>query len=193
MRSEARGIGRTWPAHVTAKDPLRPLMLRVLDGDAAAQAELLRALSGHLRVYFARRLGGGAAEVEDLVQDTLVAIHFKRHTYDPGRPFGPWAYAVARYKLMDHFRRTGVRAEAPLEAADSLFEASALDASAAALDVARLLASLSPRQRAILTDVKVTGLTVKEASDKAGVSLAAGKVIVHRAMKALARSVGRED
>jgi RNA polymerase sigma-70 factor (ECF subfamily) len=59
--------------------------------------------------------------------------------------------------------------------------------------MARLMSTLTPRQRAILSDVKLTGLTVQEASDRAGVSLAAGKVIVHRAMKALARRVGRED
>lgn len=168
-------------------------MLAALDGDSAAQGELLRTLSGYLRAYYARRIGDHAAEVEDLVQEALIAIHFKRHTYDRTRPFMRWAYAVARHKLVDHFRRTGSRAEAPLEAADTLFANDEISARTARHDLGKLLAELPARHRTLLEDVKIVGLSVKEASAKAGISLAAGKVNIHRAMKTLAQRAGRED
>lgn len=167
-------------------------MVAGLDGDAAAQTELLRALGGYLRAYFGRRIGA-QAEVEDLVQDTLIAVHFKRHTYDPGRPFLHWAYSVARYKLVDHFRRTGARREAPIETAEALFAADDIEARDASQDLKKLLSTLPARQRTLLEDVKITGLSVQEAAAKAGMSEGAGKVSIHRAIKAMSRRVGRVD
>lgn len=168
-------------------------MLQGLDGDAAAQTELLRALGGYLRAYFGRRVGGGAAEVEDLVQDTLIAIHFKGRTYDPARPFLHWAYSVARYKLIDHYRRRGARPEAPIEAAEALFAHDDLEARTASQDLAKLLDTLPVRQRTLLRDVKITGLSIREAADRAGMSESAGKVSIHRAMKAMTRRANRVD
>jgi RNA polymerase sigma-70 factor (ECF subfamily) len=181
------------PRKVSLEARLRSLMVQGRAGDAAAQTELLRALSGYLRAYFSRRIGGAAAEVEDLVQDALIAIHFKRHTYDPGRPFLHWAYSVARYKLMDHFRRTGLRREAPIESAEALFATDDIEARSASQDLQKLLATLPVRQRTLLSDVKITGLSVQEAAAKAGMSPGAGKVSIHRAMKALSKKVGRVD
>src|SRR5580698_5145008 len=102
-------------------------MLRGLGGDAAAHAELLGALSPYLRAYFARRLGPDASEAEDLVQETLLAIHLKRGTYDRAQRFTPWAYAIGRYKLLDHFRRRGSRRTVPLEDAGVLLAAETAD------------------------------------------------------------------
>src|SRR5271156_1944044 len=98
-------------------------MMRGLAGNAAAHAELLTHMSRYLRGYFGRRLGAGAAELEDLVQDTLLTIHLKRETYDPNQPFTPWAYMLARYKLLDHFRKIGARKTVPIEDAGELLAA----------------------------------------------------------------------
>src|SRR5580700_9037517 len=117
---------------------LKPLMLRGLDGERAAYVEFLRVLGGYLRGHFARRLGG-AADVEDLVQETLLAIHVKRHTFDRSLPFTPWAYAIARYKLLDHLRRSGVRAHVPLEDAGDLFARENPEEGAVRRDVDKLL------------------------------------------------------
>src|SRR6267143_2194950 len=86
---------------------LRGLMLAGLDGDAAAHKALLTRLSANLRAYFKThlaRIGKGPADAEDLVQETLIAIHTRRHTYDLSKPLTPWVYAIARYKLVDHLR-----------------------------------------------------------------------------------------
>lgn len=172
---------------------LRGLMIGALDGDAAAEAGLLRALAGHFRAYFARRLGDGAAEVEDLVQETLIAVHLKRHTYDRARAFSPWAYAVARYKLIDHFRRSGARREVPLEKAETLFEEADPVSRTARQELTRLLDRLPVRQRGLVHAVKIEGASIEEASLKSGLSASAVKVTIHRGVKAMARSISRAD
>lgn len=172
--------------------PLKDLMVRGLAGDAASHAELLSRMSVYLRRYFARKLGGGDADVEDLVQETLLAIHFKRETWDATQPFTSWAYAIAHYKLIDQFRRRRVRRTEPLEAAESLFATNAEEPSAL-LDVDRLLGELPDRQRQVLSDVKLGGLSMREAAQKSGMSENAVKVSVHRSLKALMRRVRDEN
>ena len=75
-------------------------MLQGLAGDAAAHSTLLEALSRMLRGYLRNRLGSHSADAEDLLQETLIAVHERRHSYDVTQPFTPWVYAVARYKLI---------------------------------------------------------------------------------------------
>lgn len=169
---------------------LKDLMLRGLAGDANAHAQLLGALSGYLRAYFARRLGPGSAETEDLVQETLLAIHLKRDTYDPRQPFTPWAYAIGRYKLLDHYRRRGVRRAVPLEDAGVLIaEGSSAEEGATRRDLAQLLGELPPRQRALIADVKLTGYSIEEAARRQAMTPGAAKVAIHRALQRLARKV----
>ncbi|MGA0600597.1 sigma-70 family RNA polymerase sigma factor [Caulobacter sp. KR2-114] len=166
---------------------LKALMLKALDGETAAQRDLLSALSGYLRAYFARRLGRDAADLEDLVQEALLAIHVKRASYDRAQPFTPWAYGVARYKLLDHYRRAGSRAEAPLEDAGALFAADDVAPREARRDLGRLMQALPERQRKLVQDVKLTGLSIEEASQRSGMSASAVKVSIHRAVQAMAR------
>jgi RNA polymerase sigma-70 factor (ECF subfamily) len=172
---------------------LKALMASALDGDRAAYAELLSTLGGFLRAYFGRRLGAGAGDVEDLVQETLLAVHLKRETYDRSQPFTPWAYAIARYKLIDHFRRVGARRSAPLEAAGELFADGNPEEGAVRHDVQRLLGRLPPRQRALMRSVKLEGLSMDEAAERSGMSVAAVKVSLHRSLKGLRKGVADED
>lgn len=168
-------------------------MLRGLAGDGAAHGEMLYSMSRYLRGYFSRRLGAGAADLEDLVQDTLLAIHLKREAYDPAQPFTPWAYAVARYKLIDHFRRTGARPTSPLEDAGELFAVETAEEGAVRRDLSKLLGTLPERQRQVMIDVKLTGHSVEEAAQRSGMSISAVKVSIHRGLKALAKRVSDEN
>ena len=168
---------------------LKAMMLRGLAGDANAHAQLLGALGGYLRAYFARRLGPGSAETEDLVQETLLAIHLKRDTYDPRQPFTPWAYAIGRYKLLDHYRRRGVRRAVPLEDAGVLIATDSTEEGATRRDLAQLMGELPPRQRALITDVKLTGYSIEEAAKRQSMTPGAAKVAIHRALQRLARKV----
>ena len=167
-------------------------MAQGLDGDRPAYARLLAELTGYFRAYFGRRLGPGAADLEDLVQEALLAIHLKRETWDRNQLFTPWAYAIARYKLLDHFRRTGRRAIVPLEDAGELISADNVEAGAVRRDVSTLLAKLPARQRKLIEDVKLTGLSMEEAAQQAGMTVTATKVSIHRAMKQLGKEVGDE-
>ena len=172
---------------------LKALMIAAQAGDSAAQTRLLTALAGRLRAFFARRLSGRADEVEDLVQETLLAIHVKRATYDPRFDFTPWAFAIARYKFIDHLRRLGGRVSVALDDAGELLAADNPEEGAVRRDVADLLGRLPARQRALMRDVKLEGYSMEEAAGRAGVSVTAAKVSVHRGMKRLMKEVSDED
>ena len=178
---------------VDVEPQLKALMVRALDGDGAAYGELLSSLGGALRGYFGRRLGAGSGDVEDLVQETLLAVHLKRATYDRGQPFTPWAYAMARYKLLDHFRRVGARRAVPMEDAAELFAADNPEEGAVRHDVRRLLARLPTRQRALMESVRIEGLSMEEAAERSGLSISAVKVSLHRSLKGLQKGVADED
>jgi RNA polymerase sigma-70 factor (ECF subfamily) len=171
---------------------LQTLMARSLAGDRGAYLELLRALAPRLRAYFRRRLTD-PSEAEDLVQETLIAIHAKRDTYDPRLPFAPWAYTVARHKLIDHLRRMGARPTAPLEDAELLIGEDLAEAGEARIDLARLLKTLPDRQRRLIEDIRLRGLSVAEAAARHGYSEGAAKVAVHRSLKTLAAKVSADE
>ena len=88
-----------------AEPVLRSLLMRGLEGDGAAYHAFLRQLGAHLRAYLGRRLFGWPDDVEDLVQECLIAMHNQRHTYQPDQPFTAWAHAIARYKMIDLLRK----------------------------------------------------------------------------------------
>jgi RNA polymerase sigma-70 factor (ECF subfamily) len=172
-----------------AEPRLRMLMLKSLEGDQGAYRSLLAELSARLRVYFARRLGDSSGNVEDLVQEVLIAVHRSRDTYDRSLPFTAWAYALARYKLVDHYRRTGRRAETGLEAADEALFPDGFEAEEARHDLRKLLEDLPEKQRDLVIQVKIEGLSIAEAAERAGMSVAAAKVSLHRSLKRLGAKV----
>ena len=167
-------------------------MVRSQGGDGTAYGELLRRLNGHLRAYYLRRLGT-PADAEDLLQETLIAMHARRATYDPSRPFTAWVHAIARHKLIDHYRRSRRRAEQPLDDADVLFSSQASGAAEAQLDVERLLGQLPERTRRLIRAVKIEGLSTAEAAARHGMSESAVKVSVHRGLKSLGTRFGEEE
>jgi RNA polymerase sigma-70 factor (ECF subfamily) len=167
---------------------LRDLLVRGLAGDAAAYHAFLKDLSTHLRAYFRKRLSGMPDEVEDLVQESLLAVHNQRHTYDPGQPLTAWVYAIAKYKLVDLLRRRTARdlRNDPLDDVPDILAHNDSDAAAARLDLAKLLARLPDRQRLPIVHMKLEGLSVVETARVTGMSESAVKVGVHRGLKALA-------
>jgi len=180
---------------------LKPLMLAGLNGDAQAHARLLKLLSERLRAYFGRRLSASPDDVEDLVQETLLAVHLRRATYDRAQPFTAWAHAIARYKLIDHWRRRKIRATTPLDKIRATtplddvadFLASEPVDSDAGLDLTRVLSTLPQRQRTLVEDVKIHGLSLSEAGLRGGLSEGAAKVALHRALKLLAERLRHAD
>lgn len=173
---------------------LRALLLDGLAGDKVRYHAFLKELSAHLRGFLLGRLARLPDEVEDLVQETLLAVHNQRYTYDSEQPLTAWVYAIARYKLVDLLRRRGTRDALydPLGDEAALFVHSEIEAADARRDLGRLLARLPERQRLPIIRMKLDGLSVAEAARLTGMSESAVKVGVHRGLKALAAMIRGE-
>jgi len=166
-------------------------MVDGMAGDGAAYRSLLMDLSGLLRAFFGRRLAGLPSEVEDLVQETLLAVHTRRDTYDPGRPFTAWAYGIARYKLVDRLRARGRREALHDELNGDAFSVEPdTEASDSRRDLLALLDRLPAGQRLAILLLKVQGLSVIETAERTGMSASTVKVAVHRGLKKLSMLVG---
>jgi RNA polymerase sigma-70 factor (ECF subfamily) len=142
-----------------------------------------------LRAFLRRRLSGWPSEVEDLVQESLLAIHNQRLSYEHGLPLTAWIYAIARYKLIDWLRRHA-RQDAlhqPLEDEDA--PSADQEAGEAQRDLFKLLATLPDKQREAIVYTKLDGLSMREAADLLKMSEAAVKVSAHRGLKALATTL----
>ena len=174
------------------EDLLRSQLLLGLDGDAVAYHAFLKDMSAHLRAFFKRRLVSLPDEIEDLVQETLLALHNQRHTYQSSQPLTAWVHAIARYKLIDLFRSRGSRESLhdPLEDNLQLFAASDTDACDARRDLGYLLGQLPDNQRLPIVHMKLEGLSVIQTAEATGMSESAVKVGVHRGLKALAALIG---
>ncbi len=170
------------------EDQLKSLLLRGLAGEAAAYEAFLRELGAILRAFLRGRLARVPDEVEDLVQETLIAVHNQRHTYDAGQPVTAWAHAIARYKMIDFLRRRSIReaVQEPLEDDADFLASSDEEAREARRDLAVLLDRLPDRHRLPIVLMKLEGLSVAEAAKRTGMSESAVKVGVHRGLKALA-------
>jgi RNA polymerase sigma-70 factor, ECF subfamily len=164
-------------------------MQAAISGDQAAYRLLLESLAGSLRAAARLRLlRAGCADVdaEDVVQETLLAIHLKRHTWRPAEPIGPWIAAISRNKLIDLLRRRGRRPELPL---DDVLEAeleAVSEESGVSHDVERMLEGLDERQRRMVQLVSIEGRSAREAAGVLGMSEGALRVALHRCLKALA-------
>ncbi|WP_199258962.1 sigma-70 family RNA polymerase sigma factor [Paracoccus binzhouensis] len=172
---------------------LHCLMVASLDGDGAAYRCLLEALTPLLRAYFRRRLHDDlSAHAEDLVQETLLALHARRMTFDPAFPFMAWVHAIARHKLIDFLRRSRRAVQVPLDDFAELLADPADGAALAGarLDVDALLSRLPERTRAVIAKTRLEGKSIAETSAETGLSVASVKVIVHRGILALRNQFG---
>ena len=168
---------------------LAQLMRAANRGDADAYRHLLEMLAPMLRSAARRgfaRYGSGPEEVEDIVQETLLAVHLKRHTWDERQPLLPWVRAIAHNKLVDNLRRRGRQLEVPIDDFAPVLALDAEPAASAALDAGRMLASLSTRQRAIVRAISIEGASAAEVGRRLGMTEGAVRVALHRALRALA-------
>jgi len=167
-------------------DRLDQLMAEVRAGDEAAYRHFLAEAARRLRGQLARKIAGDS-ELEDIVQECLIAIHDKRHTLDPARPVGPWMRAIAHYKLVDNWRKRG---RSPIVHEDADLPVAAHDL--ASTDVATLLHKLPEAQADAIRMTHIEGLTGQEAATRAGIGLSAMKLRVHRGMLKLKQLVGED-
>lgn len=161
------------------------LMGAAQGGHGGAYRRLLAEVRDWLLRFYGRRLP--PAQVEDAVQETLIAIHEKRHTYDPDRPFKPWLIAIARYKWIDRLRAMARHAHDELPGTLSVGDHN--DAVVSATVLAELLSLLKPAQQEAIRLVKLDGFSIEETSARTGQSISLVKVNIHRGLAKLAAIV----
>jgi len=164
-------------------------MRAAIDGDAAAYRQLLESLSHSLRAATRRGLAQAGAtmnDVEDVVQETLLAIHLKRHTWNSDQPLGPWVRAIARHKLIDSLRRRGRRIEIPIDAVMDFLAADEPRSDLDRQDAERLVNDLRGRQQVIVRAISIEGQSIREVAERLAMNEGAVRVALHRGLKALA-------
>lgn len=173
------------------------LMAYAQAGDQEAYRRLLREIAPYVRSLVVKSQRA-SADIEDTVQDVLLTVHAVRHTYDPARPFGPWLVAIAKRRITDRMRRQGrtTARETPLADDDETFAAPETNyderaATEHALHTA--IERLPQRQRDAIRLLKLQQMSLRQAAQTTGMSVAALKVATHRAMKSLRRMFNESD
>jgi RNA polymerase sigma-70 factor, ECF subfamily len=165
------------------------MMRAALVGDEATYrrllAEIARSVRAMARGAFSRARAGDA-DVEDVVQETLLAIHLKRDTWDPSFKLAPWVGAIARHKIIDAMRRRGARQFAPIENFESVIAAPEGEDPLALSDAERLIARLPARQQDIVRSISLKGESIAATAARLSMSEGAVRVALHRALKSLA-------
>jgi RNA polymerase sigma-70 factor, ECF subfamily len=165
------------------------LMRAANRGDADSYRRVLEGLAPVLRGLVKRgfsRYGLGSEEVEDVVQETLLAVHLKRQTWDENQPLLPWVRAIAQNKLIDNLRRRGRRVYVPLDDVSDALAVNEEPAVSDGIDAERILAKLQGRQRDIVQAISIEGETARQVADRLGMTEGAVRVALHRALKSIA-------
>ena len=172
-------------------EELANLLRAAIGGDERAYAAFLQRTAELVRRYAARRITHGGVDPEDIVQETLLAIHTKRHTWRPDGPATPWIHAIAHHKLVDAFRRRGTRVEVDVESVAESMPAPEAER-AHPRDVERAMGSLPPRQRSVVAAISLDGRSIGETARDLDMTETAVRVALHRGLAAIARRFGRE-
>lgn len=175
---------------------IAPIWRLAQTGDEKAYEQALRLIAQRLRPFFRRRMNNTPEEAEDMVQETLLAIHTRRHTYDAAFPVSAWIIAIAKYKLIDFWRKHGRRESFNVAFDDTDLSQQSNDTANAVTsnlaDIQKLLRQLPAKQRQAIELTKLLGLSVSEAAQQTGVSESALKVQVHRGIKQLTALVAKQ-
>jgi len=177
------------PAH---DHDLAGLLALAQGGDQHAYQRFLVGVCEVLRPFLARRMRE-AELAEDVLQDTLLAIHRARHTYLPGRAVGPWLYTICEHRMVDFLRRRRriarvetPGAEAPMRAGDD----PSMQPGTAGLAALDALERLPGRQRRVIELLKLHDLSVREVAGQFGMSESAVKVTAFRGYQAMRKIMG---
>lgn len=172
------------------ENELSMLLRAAIAGDENAYATFLRRTADIVRGFARRKIVQGGVDPEDIVQETLLAIHTKRHTWISDAPVLPWIYAIARFKLIDAFRKRGRRIEVEIsDIAETVAQPEADVVSDR--DISRVLDGLGPGQRSVVAAISVEGHSISEAAARLGMSETAVRVALHRGLRAIAKKFGR--
>jgi RNA polymerase sigma-70 factor, ECF subfamily len=170
------------------EDEWTGLMRLAISGDEVAYHRLLRSVTPVLRAAARRgllRAGQPVDQSEDIVQDILLAVHLKRHTWDTNAPFAPWLFAIARNKLIDQLRRRGRRVFVDIDDFAETLAGEQAPETVPAGEVAAQLQTLPVRQRDVLQSIAVESVSIKDTAKKLSMSEGAVRVALHRGLASL--------
>ena len=168
---------------------LARLMRAAIAGDEKAYGDFLQRAACLVRNFARRKIVRGGTDPEDIVQEVLLAIHLKRHTWRQNAPVTPWLYAIANYKIIDAFRRRGRRVEIEIGEIAETFAAPEPE-TISDREIGRALQTLAPGQRSVVAAVSVDGRSISETAASLGMSETAVRVALHRGLTAIARRIG---
>lgn len=172
-----------------AENELATLLRAAIAGDERAYAEFLGRTAAIARGFARRKIQGGV-DPEDIVQETLLAIHMKRHTWKTDAPVLPWVYAIARFKLIDAFRKRGRHVEIEIgEIAETVAQPEAETVSDR--EIGRVLDGLAAGQRSVVAAISIEGRSIGETAAKFGMTETAVRVALHRGLRSIAKKFGR--
>lgn len=170
---------------------LAALLIASLAGDEKAYAAFLRQAARLVRAYVRRRTMQGGIDIEDVVQEALLAIHLKRHTWRQDAAVQPWLYAIARHKLIDAFRRRGRHVEVDIGDVEDDLATPEEEDKLSARELGRALDTLAPGQRSVVSSISVDGRSIGETAAALNMNETAVRVALHRGLKALAKRFGQ--
>lgn len=176
-------------------DEWTDLMRSAIGGDSLAYHRLLKAVTPVLRATIRRglaRAGQPPDQAEDIVQDILLAVHLKRHTWDAGAPFAPWLFAIARNKLIDALRRRGRRVYLDIDDFAEILPGEVIEEPLPKVDIAAEVRGLPARQRQVLTSIAVENASIRETAQKLSMTEGAVRVALHRGLAGLAARLRKE-
>ncbi|RLQ89393.1 sigma-70 family RNA polymerase sigma factor [Notoacmeibacter ruber] len=181
---------------LTAPPPppdLDGLFVSALNGDVHAYRRFLDEVSKVLRAFLRGKMGAGqAADIEDVVQDVLIAVHKKRHSWQPHKPVAAWLFAITRYKAIDYWRAN--KRHLHLDIAD--FEAVLSDHQAEPVildhELERAVGELSGRSRQVVTEISLNGRSIPDTARQLGISEGAVRVAFHRGLASIRKRFGDE-
>ncbi|HEY4192461.1 MAG TPA: sigma-70 family RNA polymerase sigma factor [Mesorhizobium sp.] len=169
---------------------LAVLLKAAIAGDERAYAGFLADIASRVRGFARRRLQGGGVDTEDIVQETLLAIHLKRHTWRQDAAVLPWVFAIARFKIIDAFRRRGRAVEVDIsDFSETLAEPE--KEAVSSRDISRVVETLAPAQKAVVSAISVEGRSIADTAKALDMTEAAVRVAFHRGLASIAARFGK--
>jgi RNA polymerase sigma-70 factor (ECF subfamily) len=171
------------------------LMRSANTGDGAAYHRLLKSITPVLRAGARQglaRAGQPPDQAEDIVQEILIAVHLKRHTWDANAAFAPWLFAIARNKLIDALRKRGRRIFVDIDDFSETLPSQPPEEPLPTVDIASHLGDLSPRQRDVLQSIAVENASIRETADKLSMTEGNVRVALHRGLASLAAKLRKD-
>jgi RNA polymerase sigma-70 factor, ECF subfamily len=164
---------------------------RFRQGDVRAFEAIFREHQGEVYRWILR-IVRNAATAEELTVETFWRVYRAHARFDPARGFAPWARRIATHAALDWLRTQKNEPDPAGERIDKYPAAAGADPAVSGETRAKItqaFARLPPRLRVAAVLAVVEELPHKEVAEALGISIAAVKVRVFRALRLLRKDL----